>query len=129
MNHILLPNCSAGEAGTRYGTQAMELLVAELIKLGGDRRRFVAKAFGGGNVIAGARLAAIGEGNAACVRLFLAKQKIPLVAERLGGDHAVHVYFQTDTGKATVYTVDGSILATIARSSNPAEESCLPSKP
>lgn len=52
----------------------------------------------------------IGERNAVFVREFLALEKIPLVAERLGGNHAVHVYFRTDTGKATVHTVDGSIL-------------------
>jgi hypothetical protein len=47
------------------------------------------------------------------VREFLALEKIPLVAERLGGNHAVHLYFHTDTGKATVHTVDGSSLPKI----------------
>jgi len=91
----------------------MELLINELMKLGGDRRRFIAKAFGGANVLDGMKMPPIGEGNARFVREFLALEKIPLAAERLGGNHAVHLYFHTDTGKATVHTVDGSSLPKI----------------
>jgi len=88
----------------------MELLINELMKLGADRRRFIAKAFGGASVLHGIRMLPIGEGNAKFVREFLSTEKIPLVAERLGGNHAVQLYFHTDSGKATVHTVDGSIL-------------------
>jgi chemotaxis protein CheD len=91
----------------------MELLINEVMKLGGDRRRLVAKAFGGANVLEGIRVPPIGEGNARFVREFLALEKIPLIAERLGGTQAVHVYFHTDTGKVTVHTVDGSDLPNV----------------
>jgi chemotaxis protein CheD len=94
----------------------MELLINELMKLGGDRRRFIAKAFGGANVLEGINMLPIGEGNAKFVREFLALEKIPLAAERLGGTHAVHLYFHTDTGKVTVHTVDGSSLPKIINS-------------
>jgi len=47
---------------------------------------------------------------------FLATEKIPLIADRLGGNHAVHLYFHTDTGKAMVRTVDGSTLPKILAS-------------
>jgi chemotaxis protein CheD len=113
MNHILLPNCRAGEKSARCGVHAMELLINELMKLGGDRRRFIAKAFGGANVLQGLRLPPVGDKNAEFVREFLATERMPLVAERLGGNHAVHVYFRTDTSKATVQTVDGSRLPNI----------------
>ena len=93
----------------------MELLINEVMKLGGDRRRFVAKAFGGGNVLPGNNMPPIGERNATFVREFLATERIPLVAERLGGNHAVHLYFRTDTGKATVHTVDGSSLPKVIK--------------
>lgn len=115
MNHILLPNCRAGDKSPRCGVHAMELLINEVMKLGGDRRRFVAKAFGGASVLPGIRMPSIGGGNAEFVRQFLALEKIPLVAERLGGNHAVHLYFRTDTGKATVHTVDGSKLPKIVK--------------
>jgi len=115
MNHILLPSCRVGDTNPRCGVHAMELLINELMKLGGDRRRFIAKAFGGGNVLNGIKMPPIGLGNANFVRDFLAKERIPLVSERLGGNHAVHVYFWTDTGKATVHTVDGSSLPRIVK--------------
>jgi len=113
MNHILLPRCRVGDMSPRCGVHAMELLINELMKLGGDRRRFVAKAFGGANVLRGIKMPPIGLGNATFVRDFLATEGIPLVSQRLGGSHAVHVYFRTDTGKATVHTVDGSSLPSI----------------
>ena len=113
MNHILLPACRVGDLNPRCGVHAMELLINEVMKLGGDRRRFVAKAFGGANVLPGIRMPPIGSANAKFVREFLALERIPLVAERLGGNHAVHLYFRTDTGKATVHTVDKSRLPKI----------------
>ena len=113
MNHILLPNCRAEEKSPRCGVHAMELLINALMKLGGDRRRFVAKAFGGANVLQGIKMPPIGDRNARFVREFLALEKIPLVAQRMGGTHAVHLYFHTDTGKVTVHTVDGSSLPRI----------------
>jgi chemotaxis receptor (MCP) glutamine deamidase CheD len=113
MNHILLPNCRVGDRSPRCGIHAMELLINELMKLGGDRRRFIAKAFGGANVLQGMTMLPIGEGNVKFVREFLATDRIPLAAARLGGNQAVHLYFRTDTGKATVQTVDGSKLPKI----------------
>lgn len=113
MNHILLPNCRMGDRSARCGVHAMELLINELMKLGGDRRRFIAKAFGGANVLQGMAQLPIGDGNVKFVREFLATDRIPLAAARLGGNQAVHLYFRTDTGKATVQTVDGSKLLRI----------------
>jgi chemotaxis protein CheD len=113
MNHILLPACRAGDRSPRCGIYAMELLINEVMKLGGDRKRFVAKAFGGAKVLQGVNMLPIGDKNSNFVREFLATERIPLVAERLGGSHAVHLYFRTDTGKATVHTLDGSSLPKI----------------
>jgi chemotaxis protein CheD len=113
MNHILLPRCLAGDKNPRCGIHAMELLINELMKIGADRRRFIAKAFGGANVLEQIKMLSIGDENASFVREFLATEHIPLVAERLGGKHAVHLYFQTDTAKAIVHSVDGSSLPKI----------------
>ena len=94
----------------------MELLINELMKLGGEKKRFIAKAFGGANVLPGMKMPPVGDENAIFVRQFLATEKIPLVAERMGGNHAVRLYFHTDTGKAYVHTVDGSSLPKIIQS-------------
>ncbi len=114
MNHILLPGRGDGEIQpSRYGVHAMELLINAVVNRGGDRRRFVAKVFGAGNVIASLQSPTVGELNTAFIRKFLATERIPLVAQRLGGDQAVQVQFRTDTGKTTVHSVNGSRLATI----------------
>ena len=115
MNHILLPGSGADLRCTRFGVHAMELLINELMKQGGDRRRFVAKAFGGANVLHGLISASIGDRNAEFVREFLATEKIPLVAQRLGGLHPVYVSFKTDTGKARVRCVECSQCSKVAQ--------------
>ena len=96
----------------------MELLINAIMKEGGDRRKLVAKAFGAGNVLASLQSPTIGELNAAFVRGFLATERIPLVAQRLGGLRPVQVNFRTDTGKITVHTVDGSRLPLILSAEN-----------
>jgi chemotaxis receptor (MCP) glutamine deamidase CheD len=114
MNHILLPGrCEGDDHPSRCGVHAMELLINAIMKEGGDRRRLVAKVFGAGNVVASLQSPTIGERNAAFIRDFLSTERIPLVAQRLGGTHPVRVNFRTDTGRATVHTVDGSRLPKI----------------
>jgi chemotaxis receptor (MCP) glutamine deamidase CheD len=116
MNHILVPcsDCS-GDSTRRCGVQAMELLINEMMKLGADRRRLVAKAFGCANVLRVFRKPTIGEANAAFVREFLRTEGIPLVAERMGGNKAVQLNFHTGSGKAYLRAVDGSRLPALVR--------------
>jgi chemotaxis receptor (MCP) glutamine deamidase CheD len=114
MNHILLPGSCSTCPGARFGEQAMERLMDQLMKLGANRGALVAKAFGGANVLPCFQSPTIGEENAKFVRRFLATRGIPLIAQRLGGDHAVQLSFSTDTGKASVRAVDGSRLPAIS---------------
>ena len=113
MNHILLPGRCDDRGASRCGVNAMELLINAIMQQGGDRRRLVAKVFGGANVLPSLQSPTVGELNATFVRNFLATERIALVAERLGGTHAVQVHFRTDTGKTIVHSVDGSRLPTI----------------
>jgi chemotaxis receptor (MCP) glutamine deamidase CheD len=113
MNHILLPGDSNQGRASRFGVHAMELLINALMQRGADRRRLVAKAFGAANVVAALRSPTVGDQNAIFVREFLARERIPLVANRLGGTHAVQIHFTTDTGRTIVHTVDGSRLPII----------------
>lgn len=113
MNHIQLPAYSSDGRSTRYGVHAMELLINELMKLGGDRRRFVAKAFGGANVLPVLRSNPVGDENALFVRDYLGREGISLIAERLGGNHALQVRFKTCTGKAMVRAVPGALVSKI----------------
>jgi chemotaxis protein CheD len=113
MNHILLPGRCPTETDSRCGAQAIDLLLEQVVKSGAARQRLVAKVFGAGNVIAALQAPTVGERNATFIRDYLANLKIPVVAQRLGGNHAVHVQFHTDTGKAMVRSVDGSRLPEI----------------
>jgi chemotaxis receptor (MCP) glutamine deamidase CheD len=116
MNHILLPGrCDGNDHESRWGVHAMELLINAIMNQGGDRRRLVAKVFGAANVVPALQSPTAGELNATFVRDFLATERIPLVAQRLGGKHAVQVHFRTDTGKTIVHSVDGSRLPAILR--------------
>jgi chemotaxis protein CheD len=113
MNHILLPGRCPTDSDPRCGPQAMDFLIERIVALGAHPQRLVAKVFGAGNVVAALQAPTIGDLNAAFVRDYLANVKIPVVAERLGGNHPVHVRFRTDTGWAEVRSVDGSRLPEI----------------
>ncbi len=114
MNHILVPSSRLDcQCGSRCGVHAMELLINALMQLGAERRHFVAKAFGAGNVLPVFQTPTVGDLNARFVRDFLRTENIPLVAERLGGDCAVRVVFHAQSGRAFVHTVDGSRLPEI----------------
>lgn len=113
MNHILLPETVEKERSARFGVHAMELLINEMMKLGGVRSRFVAKSFGAGNVVPCLSSPTVGERNAEFIRQFLATERIPLLAERLGGSDAIQVSFHTDTGRVLVRSVSGAPLSSV----------------
>ena len=105
MNHFMLPSGSNGDQGglTRFGVHAMELLIGEVQKRGGDRFRLQAKVFGGGHVLQGVDAAnSVPAENIRFIKRFLLAENIPIVAEDLGGRLARQVFFYTDTGKAKV---------------------------
>jgi chemotaxis protein CheD len=106
MNHFMLPDDGEPAQGAsesmRYGAYAMEVLINELIKMGGRRERFEAKVFGGGAVLAGMTTINIGDRNAEFVRRYLALEKIRIAAEDLQGAHPRKVAFMPATGQAMV---------------------------
>jgi chemotaxis protein methyltransferase CheR len=102
LNHFLLPLPDDRDPrAARYGVHAMELLINEIMRLGGQRHRLRAKIFGGASVMP-SMSGAVPELNVRFVREFLAKEGIPLVGERVGGNAGMEVCFHTDTGRARV---------------------------
>ena len=102
MNHFMLPEGFDPDnpASTRYGVHAMELLITEIMKLGGQRRRFHAKVFGGGHVLnIRESLDGVPQRNIDFVRRFLTAERIPVMKEDLGGYLARRVLFHAHTGK------------------------------
>jgi chemotaxis protein CheD len=103
MNHFLLsepnPGSVVDEADMqRYGIHAMELLINEIMKLGGLRSRMRAQLYGGANVVAGLR--GIGHANAAFARRFLETEGIAIGHADIGGRQARKVEFLPFEGKA-----------------------------
>jgi chemotaxis receptor (MCP) glutamine deamidase CheD len=112
MNHFMLPH--GGDTGapadlTRFGVHAMDCLIGAMLKLGGDRRRFVAKFFGGAHVLDTRESeAGIPQQNIAFIRRFLSAEGFRILAEDVGGYHPRHVRFYTSTGRALVKRVHGA---------------------
>jgi chemotaxis protein CheD len=107
MNHFLLPDGTAGDREARcYGVNAMELLINDILKHGGDRRRLEAKLFGGGNVVSA--LTDVGSRNYAFARQFLNDEGIPIVGGDVGGDSARRIQYMPFSGRARQALVKGA---------------------
>lgn len=115
INHFMLPDGDVGTgAPARYGVNAMELLINELLKLGAQRHRLEAKLFGGGNVLKGFTQNQVGTRNARFAVDYLAAERIPLLSHDLGGIHPRKVGFFPVTGRAFVRHLPHAHDATIA---------------
>lgn len=108
MNHFMLPaKTNEQGASARYGLHAMELLITAIMKLGGQRHRLLAKAFGGADVLnMQSEFCQIGRKNVEFIRSFLKTEDFPLVAHKLGGNRPLRIHFQPHTGRVFVETVE-----------------------
>jgi chemotaxis protein CheD len=108
MNHFMLPrggDCGPASTSARYGVNAMELLINELIHMGARRSRLEAKVFGGGNMLEGCVALNIGQANARFVAQFLRAESIPVVGSDLEGNGSRKVCFFPSTGRALVRSI------------------------
>ncbi len=104
MNHFMLPGDAAPAASpwavsARFGVYAMEVLINEMIHLGADRRRLVAKAFGGARVLQGFGTLDVGRRNSEFVLAFLREERIQLASHDLQGVCPRKIHFFPATGK------------------------------
>ncbi|MBX2855471.1 MAG: chemoreceptor glutamine deamidase CheD [Rhodobacteraceae bacterium] len=111
LNHFLLPeekgdNVANGSA--RYGTNAMEVLINDVIKLGGRKDRMEAKVFGGANVIDTNAAETVGDRNCQFVIDYLRRENISVAAKDLGGVQARRVFFFPATGRVSVLRLEPS---------------------
>ncbi|WP_088536769.1 chemotaxis protein CheD [Geobacter sp. DSM 9736] len=112
MNHFLLSNhryarnmaVTLSEAG-RYGVQAMEILINEMMRIGASRKRLCAKVFGGATILGSTQgagnFACVGEVNCRFIHEFLENENIRLTAEDLGGEKGRVIHFSN--GDFAVY--------------------------
>jgi chemotaxis protein CheD len=104
MNHFMLPgeprsDSSPWGVSARFGIYAMEVLINEMLHKGADRRRLVAKAFGGAHVLRGFETLDVGARNSEFVLGFLREEGIQLLAQDLLGASPRKLHFFPDTGK------------------------------
>jgi chemotaxis protein CheD len=112
LNHFLLPD---GEGTLLYGTHAMETLVNGILRQGGRRGSIRAKAFGGAQMKRGSSVLGIGRRNGDFIRLYLANEGIPLLAQDLGGASARRVWFHPGSGRVWVEALAGHAVDPLAQ--------------
>lgn len=105
LNHFLLPESENGhwgntvDAAMRYGNHAMEILINDIIKLGGLRSRLEVKVFGGAQVIEGVSAQSVGKKNVEFVQGYLKNEGYDVAAEHLGGIAPRRIHYFPITGK------------------------------
>lgn len=109
MNHFMLPGDFRmedvfGSNSARYGMYAMEMVMGDLIKLGGDRSNLTAKVFGGGHVLNSVAKGAnsVPSSNIEFIKAFLSMEGIPVVKSDVGGRHGRKVLYLPRAGKVYV---------------------------
>jgi chemotaxis protein CheD len=103
MNHILLPgraDMKTFDAPARYGIHAMELLINKMMKLGADRKQFIAKIFGGAHLLPSISYEnGVGRKNVDFVTEFLRNECVRILNQDTNGHESRRIYFHTDSGE------------------------------
>ena len=110
MNHFMLPTTDAKEenawkaaslsSATRYGNFAMEHLINEILRNGGERKNLEVKIFGGGRILQ--NMTDVGRSNIAFVRDYLNTEGLKVISEDVGDIFPRMVVYFPATGKARV---------------------------
>lgn len=104
MNHFLLPETDGEDRNaSRFGVNAMEVLINGILKRGGVRSRLEAKLFGGANVINA--MSDVGSRNAAFARQFLGDEGIAVMGGDVGGTSPRRIQFWPVSGRARQLSV------------------------
>jgi len=112
MAHIMLPSSDIAREGqlniAKYADTAIPELLKQLLRLGADRRRLVAKLAGGAQMFAfsgtGDSLR-IGPRNVESTKLALESLDIPVVAEDTGGNYGRTIEFDSRSGVLFIRSV------------------------
>lgn len=101
MNHFMLPRkVNVRDVGfnndTRYGVNAMEVMINEMMKKGALRKRMQAKVFGGGRVMDSA-LNNVAQSNVDFALAYLKTEGIPVLARDVGNQEGRKLFFFPDT--------------------------------
>lgn len=104
MNYFLLPEGDGEDRNARrFGVNAMEILINDILKRGGERSRLEAKLFGGANVINA--MSNVGSRNAAFAKQFLSDEGIAVTGGDVGGTMPRRIQFWPVSGRARQLSV------------------------
>lgn len=100
MNHFMLHEGSPDPTlRGKYATNAIPLLISDMLRLGSQRVSLQAKIFGGADNTTGfSTTSQIGMRNVEYAIQMLAEEKIPIVAQNTGGSLGRKIFFYTNTG-------------------------------
>ncbi|MFQ5660845.1 MAG: chemoreceptor glutamine deamidase CheD [Gammaproteobacteria bacterium] len=108
MNHFMLPVSNGGNGddtnaaipgnAARYGNYAMEHMINDILKHGGQRRHLEVKICGGGRVLKNMKMIDIGRKNIDFVRDYLKTEGLTLLAEDVGDIYPRKVQYTPATG-------------------------------
>ncbi len=118
MNHILLPGkakMKGFNASARYGINAMEVLINDIMKHGGNRHSLVAKVFGGAHLLSAISIEnGVGRQNIAFVEEFLQCEGIRILSRDVGGHAGRTIFFHSDTGDVFLKRIQSTQLPNVA---------------
>ncbi|MGE5499414.1 MAG: chemotaxis protein CheD [Syntrophothermus sp.] len=118
MNHILLPGSAdlrSFNESARYGINSMELLINKMISQGAEKRKLVAKVFGGAHIMPEFQMDdSIGRKNIEFVKQFLEVERIRILAQHTGGIFTRTIYYHTDTAEVFMKKLKSSFYKTAA---------------
>ena len=110
--HIMLPDSSIAPhepLPAKFADTAVPTLVNAIGRLGGNQERLSAKIAGGANMFQTMNALNIGVKNIEAVKVALAKHKIRLIGEEVGGSSGRRITFNIASGVATVKRFNGAV--------------------
>ncbi len=105
MNHFMLPADNGGSGkdiseSARYGNFAMEMLINEILKNGGEKNNLEVKIFGGGKILR--NMTDVGERNIEFAISYVKTEGLNLLTSDVGSAHPRKVYYFPESGRVRV---------------------------
>ncbi len=109
MNHFMLPNSERGNwngkhsiasNATRYGNFAMEHMINDILKHGGERGNLEVKVFGGGKIISS--MSSVGLNNIKFIHEYIRIEGLQLLSEDVGDCYPRKIVFYPASGRVQV---------------------------
>lgn len=114
MNHFMLPqqnpfsHKSVGSKPGCFGSDSLDLMIDEILKLGGSLSRLEAKVFGGAQVVENLEFlnANVPTANINFTLNYLTEKKIPVIAKDVGGYSGRKIYYDLEDNSVMVRRLD-----------------------